>query len=62
MTRRVICAVAHKYRIKPYPFLNRVQPFVLKLFLADGTHVIDPTARFWHWDILWGIRVLGRLR
>lgn len=52
VARRMEDPVANQDCVQPYPFLGRVQPFVLKLFLADGTHVVDAAGRIRNGDIL----------
>lgn len=59
IARRMVGAVPYQHRIQPHPLLRRVEPFVFKLFLADGADVVDPAGRFWDRDVCRPRRSLG---
>lgn len=59
--RGVIGPVAHQHCIEPYPFLDRVEPLVLKSFLTDWANSVNAATWIWHEDVLWSLCILGGL-
>lgn len=62
MTARVERPAPHQLRVKPHPLLRRVEPLVLKAFLADGANGVGAARGVGDGYVLllWGL--LGRLR
>ena len=62
MTARVERPAPHQLRVQPHPLLRRVEPLVLKAFLADGANGVGAARGVGDGYVLllWGL--LGRLR
>lgn len=41
--------------------MDRVEPLVLKSFLADWANIVNAAAWIWHEDVLWSLCILGGL-